>query len=97
MKFSDTLRKERNLQNLTQAELADIAGLDVTAINHFETGRRRPSLKNFRLLVESLNVSADKLLGFHVKKSPKFEELYGRLSAVDQKLLLSVMRRFLEV
>ena len=48
---------------MTQAELAEKAGMHVTIISHYETGRRTPSMVNLRILVDALGVSADYLLG----------------------------------
>jgi transcriptional regulator with XRE-family HTH domain len=48
---------------MSQQELAHRSGLGPGAINHFVRGRRLPSLDNFLKLAESLNVSADYLLG----------------------------------
>lgn len=49
--------------DLTQAELAEKAGMHPTAITHYETGRRTPSMANLRILVDALDVSADYLIG----------------------------------
>jgi transcriptional regulator with XRE-family HTH domain len=51
------------MRELNQAELAVRAGLQPSAISHFETGTRRPSFDNLRRLADALAVSIDYLLG----------------------------------
>ncbi len=48
---------------MSQAELAKKAGLQPTAISHFETNTRSPSFDNLRKLSDALTVSADFLMG----------------------------------
>lgn len=57
------LRKAREAQRWTQEELATKCQLRPSAISHFETETRAPSIKNLALLVYWLDVSADYLLG----------------------------------
>jgi transcriptional regulator with XRE-family HTH domain len=61
--FSRRLKEVRELRRLSQAELAKKAGLQPTAISHFETGTRAPSFDNLRRLADALNVSTDYLIG----------------------------------
>lgn len=61
--FPDRLRKAREYRGLNQAELAERAGLQPSAISHFETGARKPSFDNLRLLADTLDVTTDYLLG----------------------------------
>jgi transcriptional regulator with XRE-family HTH domain len=61
--FSENLRKTRIMKDFSQADLAYIAGFKVTAISHFETGRRMPSLENLVKLSDGLECSIDFLLG----------------------------------
>jgi transcriptional regulator with XRE-family HTH domain len=62
-KFPDRLRAARERKNLSQSELAERAGLQPSAVSHFETGRRSPSFDNLKGLSEALQVSTDYLLG----------------------------------
>jgi len=54
------MRKKRNL---SQGNLAKRAGLQVSAISHFETGARKPSFDNLRRLADALDATTDYLLG----------------------------------
>lgn len=71
--FPDRLRCAREYRGLTQGELAERAGLQPSAISHFETGARKPSFDNLRLLADTLDVATDYLLGRVVE----FKELAG--------------------
>lgn len=61
--FAKRLKKEREVRELTQAELARLSGLQTSAIGHFEGNRRKPSFANIRALAKVLRVSADYLTG----------------------------------
>ena len=71
--FPDRLRKAREYRGLSQGELAAKAALQPSAISHFETGARKPSFDNLRLLADTLDVTTDYLLG----RVAEFKELAG--------------------
>ena len=63
-KFPDRLRHAREtLRKLSQSELAELSGLQPSAVSHFETGRRSPSFDNLKRLADALHVTTDYLLG----------------------------------
>jgi transcriptional regulator with XRE-family HTH domain len=61
--FPNRLRTAREYRGLNQGELAQRAGMQPSAISHFETGTRKPSFDNLRLLADTLDVTTDYLLG----------------------------------
>jgi transcriptional regulator with XRE-family HTH domain len=61
--FPVRLRKARDLRDLSQDELARRAGLQASAVSHFETGARKPSFHNLKRLADALRVTTDYLLG----------------------------------
>jgi transcriptional regulator with XRE-family HTH domain len=61
--FPTRLRKARELRDLNQGTLAERAGMQASAISHFETGSRKPSFDNLRRLADALDVTTDYLLG----------------------------------
>ena len=71
--FPDRLRRARDYRGWSQSELADKAKLQPSAISHFETGARKPSFDNLRLLADTLDVTTDFLLG----RVAEFKELAG--------------------
>ena len=61
--FPGRLRAAREKRDLNQGDLASRAGLQASAISHFETGTRKPSFDNLRRLADALDVTTDYLLG----------------------------------
>lgn len=61
--FPRRLRAAREKRRLSQGGLASRAGLQPSAISHFETGARKPSFDNLRRLADALDVTTDYLLG----------------------------------
>lgn len=61
--FAARLRKAREDRDLSQSALARLAGLQPSAIAHFEGERRKPSFDNVRALAKALETTADYLLG----------------------------------
>ena len=61
--FEERLRAARESRRLSQGALAERAGLQPSAVSHFETGTRKPSFENLRRLADALEVSTDYLLG----------------------------------
>lgn len=58
----ERLRTARELRGLSQAELAIRAGLQPSAVSHFEAGRRTPSAENLKKIADALDVTTDYLL-----------------------------------
>ena len=61
--FPQRLQSIRNQRDLSQEELAKKAGLQATAVSHFETGTRKPSFDNLRRLADALETTVDYLMG----------------------------------
>jgi transcriptional regulator with XRE-family HTH domain len=90
--FPRRLRAARELRRLSQAELAERARLQQAAVSHYESGTRRPSLRNLRRLSESLEVTTDYLVGrsestepMPSPEEPLFQD-FGRLTTADREL-----------
>lgn len=86
--FSDRLRQARERRGFSQAQLAEKAGLQPTAISHFENGRRSPSFDNLRALADALNVATDDLLGRSTKSTatgPAAEKLFRKASQLTNR------------
>jgi transcriptional regulator with XRE-family HTH domain len=60
--FHQRLRLIREARGMSQSDLAKASGVGQSHIAHFESGRRKPSLDNFRALVLGLRCTADYLL-----------------------------------
>jgi transcriptional regulator with XRE-family HTH domain len=61
--FPERLKAARELRGWSQAELAQKAGFQPSAISRFETGSAKPSFDNLRRLAGALRVTTDYLLG----------------------------------
>lgn len=65
---SKSILRARKRGGLTQAELSAETGLAVSAISHFECGRRMPSIQNAVCLAGALRISVDELIGREPKR-----------------------------
>lgn len=63
-KFATNLRRLREAMGWSQGKLARKAGFQPSAISHFETGNREPSLRNLLRLMKALDVDANTLIGW---------------------------------
>lgn len=101
--FALLVREAREKRGLSQQILAEKAGLQATAISHFETGRRSPSFDNLKKLADALDVTTDFLLGrvSEMKsEGPKMQALFRNaqeISSVNQNGLdeLNLFAEFL--
>jgi transcriptional regulator with XRE-family HTH domain len=90
--FHRRLRAAREMRALSQLELAARARLQQTAVSLYESGGRRPSLRNLRRLSEALEVTSDYLVGrsespepLPSPDEPLFKD-FERLTTVDREL-----------
>lgn len=67
--FRWRLKMVREGQGVTQARLGRVTGLKPSAVSHFESGRRLPSLPNLFRIAWALGVSTDYLLGLSSRKT----------------------------
>lgn len=65
------IRKARRDQNLTQSELAELAGISPAFLGHIERGNRRPAMDTLLSLSVALNLSIDYVVGLALKPEPK--------------------------
>ena len=62
--FGRKVRQKRELQSLSQEQLAELSGLDRTYISGVERGKRNISLNNIFRIAKALNLPAYRLLDF---------------------------------
>jgi transcriptional regulator with XRE-family HTH domain len=55
--FPSRLRELLDSHNMTQARLAELTGIETTAINHFCMGRRLPSYENLLKIADAFGDS----------------------------------------
>ena len=64
MIFKDRLKEKRTEAGLTQAELADLAGVTARTIQNYELGSRRPSnMETIQRIADALKTTPAYLLG----------------------------------
>lgn len=61
MTLGELLKSKRKEQNLTIAELSKKTGLSLVSINHFETGKTKPSLTSLNKLANGLGCDFEEL------------------------------------
>jgi putative transcriptional regulator len=65
----NTLKVHRAIRNLTQAELADLAGITRASVNAIEGGRMLPSILLALKLATALGVAVDEIFQLSERKS----------------------------
>jgi len=65
--FRNTLKVQRAIRDLTQADLADLAGVTRKSVNAIETGRMVPSIVLALKLARALGASVDALFSLDGK------------------------------
>ena len=92
------IREIRESRGLNQTELAKRAGLQRSAIGHFETGRRKPSWDNILKLANALEVSVDQIMGqtTTVGVTASLQSVLGELSFEDLDLIERFARMLLD-
>jgi transcriptional regulator with XRE-family HTH domain len=88
--FAARLKGARERQGLSQAELAQRADMQPSAIAHFEGNRRKPSFENVRRLATALGVSSDYLLGVQATTAFRNEE---KLTSEDRTYIQDLIDR----
>lgn len=99
--FSEWLSQKMNLENITQADLARMAGLSTGAISNLINQVRSPSPEALRKIAKALNVSPDRIFriaGLLPPESPKdelteeAEFLFSQLSLYQRRQAVKFIR-----
>lgn len=61
--FGELLVAAMDARSVTRSVLVSRTGLHATAIAHFVSGRRKPSVDNLRKIADGVGCSVDELLG----------------------------------
>ena len=69
MDFAKELKQHREMNGLTQAEVAKATGLNQSSISRWEEGKRSPSIEYCIILADFYGISLDELVGHEVKKN----------------------------
>jgi transcriptional regulator with XRE-family HTH domain len=98
------IKAQRQLNKLSQRQLASLADLSDTYMSQLERGRHEPSLSVLRALAESLGIRPDHLIlyaaGLPMPDEPVSTEdaIRGdhRLTAAQRTALLTVLRSYVD-
>ena len=64
-KFNENLKIAREKKNMTQKEVAESIGVAKSTYSLYESGNREPNVQTIKKIADTLNVSADDLLGLN--------------------------------
>ena len=70
MDFPSNLKHFRQMNALTQKQMADCLGMSERGYRNYEIGQREPNLSDLVKIADLLNVSLDALIGRDFPKSP---------------------------
>lgn len=78
MKFSEKLKKARTSKDMSQVELAKIAGITTRTLQNYESGEKLPRRRStYTKLAEALGVSEDTLMDENASFVIDAYEMYG--------------------
>ena len=69
MNYAKELKQHREMNGLTQAEVAQATGLNQSSISRWEEGKRSPSIEYCIILADFYGISIDDLVGHEIKKN----------------------------
>jgi transcriptional regulator with XRE-family HTH domain len=98
MSLGERLKHVRKIRNMAQCQLSEKSKLPISSIAHIENGDRQPNSATLTSLCNSLDCSADYLLGITnrifdaEKREPTNFDLYITLTDRDQKLTVEFMK-----
>ena len=72
------IQQIRKHKNITQEQLVELVGLDVSSVSHIETGKHYPSSENLEKIIETLKIKPNELFSFEepTKNDELIEEMY---------------------
>lgn len=91
MVLGEKIKYYRELNNLTQDELAKLSGLSKNSIYNYENNKREPSIYNTSKIADALNIDINKLMSDNEivtlpKKSKSYENALKQQRAMIQKI-----------
>ncbi len=108
-RLGEFIKGQRQINQLSQRELARLSDLSDTYMSQIERGLHEPSIRVLRALAESLGIQPSQLLNYAAglpvdgveERSPvRVEDAIradARFSAAQKRALLGVVRSYLEV
>ena len=69
MSIGNKIKKYRELNKMTQKDIAEILGVEPATISKYEAGTIEPSIESLKRLAETFNITVDEL----IKDEEKFD------------------------
>jgi transcriptional regulator with XRE-family HTH domain len=103
-RFGDFIKTQRNLNRLSQRELARLADLSDTYMSQLERGHHEPSLSVLRAIADGLGIRPDQLILYAAglpipdDRISTEDAIRGdqRLTSAQRTALLAVLRSYIE-
>jgi transcriptional regulator with XRE-family HTH domain len=100
--FGEYIRRQRELQELTMRQLADLVGISNPYLSQIERGLREPSERVLEAIADNLEMSAEALKRHRPRRPPEGEEpavvaairADKDLSASQRKSLIEIYEAF---
>lgn len=94
--LGNRIRALRSIQNLSQAQLADSAGMSARYLGEIEAGKRNVSFGRLNILAQCLSIPLTELLDFEEPetKTALLKELNAYLEELPLNQLLFIQRAF---
>lgn len=91
------IRAERKKQNLTQEQLAELAGISDSFMGHIERGGRTLSIETLARLANALHLSIEYIVCGEYNYQPNMlpqevHDALGKMSDGQRKVFLSIMK-----
>ena len=80
--FNENLRRFRKEKGLTQKEMADRLGINMSTYSRYETGNREPYVPMVKKMADILGVTGDELIGLDEGQDAPSEYYLSRRAAV---------------
>ena len=96
MTIGDRIRRIRKKRRLTQAELAMMSGLSLSAIQGYEQGRYEPKRKSLESIAEVFKIPVDELYDMPVQLGTDLAEVGTKIEPLtdkEQRIFLAAMGR----
>jgi len=83
----ETIRSARKAKNMTQAQLAQAAGIAVNSVRLYEAGKLSPKIETLQKIATALNVSVYVLTGQHTENYEDGSEILVDNALTDEEKL----------
>ena len=92
-KFNENLKAARERRGLSQKEMSERIGVAKSTYSLYESGNREPNVQTIKRISDTLNVSADELLGIEEETSTLAAHFTGDEYTEDE---LDEIKKFAE-